>query len=49
MNLEQALIKIEELDGELKQSTLYFVKEKDRLIKLVASWKRKVESKGLRR
>ncbi|MGG0718210.1 hypothetical protein ABE096_11560 [Robertmurraya massiliosenegalensis] len=49
MNLEQALKRIEELNGELKQSTLNFKKEKDRLIGLVASWKRKVENKGLRR
>lgn len=49
MNLEQALKRIEELDDELKKSTLAFEKEKDRLIRLVASWKRKVENKGLRR
>lgn len=49
MNLEQAIKRIEELEGKLKQSNMHFEKEKDRLFKLLTSWKRKAENKGLRR
>lgn len=49
LTLEQALKKIEELELKLVESNQNFLKEKKRLLELIASWKRMAERKGLRR
>ena len=49
MQLEEAQKRIKALENELEQKEVEFAKEKDRLLKLIVSWKRKVEDKGIHR
>ncbi|GEL06205.1 hypothetical protein [Rummeliibacillus stabekisii] len=50
LTLEQALQQIEELNAIIERSNQKFESEKERLIQLIASWKRKAEGKrGFRR
>lgn len=48
-NSKQTQKRIEELENELEKVTLSFKQEKNRLIELIASWKRKAEGRGVRR